>query len=217
MAIEKTVTPKGELEWVIITGDGKENLNGQMQYVANLVLDPDNVPEHAAYIEKIKAYWEENKPKGMKEPKSLGIYPHKVKTDETDDEGKPVYAEDGRTNLAFKTGTTFPDGSPKVVKTFNSKAKEVQLGDTKIGNGSVGQISGAMNVYEVKGPKNKLIDAGVTLYLDAIKISKLVEFSTDAGFAADDDEEDEGFVGDEGWTGEDPATGSNDTAAKPRL
>lgn len=215
MTVAKTVTPKGELEWVTITGEGKENLSGKMQYVANVVLDPDNVPAHKAYIDSINAFWEANKPKGFKkDAKSNGTYAHTVRTDETDDEGKPIYEPDGKIYLAFKTGTSFPDGSTKVVKTYNSKAREVQLGDIKIGNGSIGEISGAMGVYETKGPKGALVDAGVTLYLDAIKISKLVEFSTDAGFDADEDD-DEGWTGEEGWTGDSEA--ETPKAGKPRL
>ena len=38
-AIRKTKTPKGELRWVIITGEGKEDLQGNLKYSASIVLD----------------------------------------------------------------------------------------------------------------------------------------------------------------------------------
>ena len=208
MATAKCTSPKGELEWVNIVGEGKENMSGKMQYVASVVLDGDAAE---SFKDAIDAFWEENKPKGFKKAaKSTGYYLHTVKTDETDDEGKPIYEEDGKTLFQFKTGTTYNDGKTKVIRTYNSKAKEVQLGEVKIGNGSIGQVSGAMGTYTNTTPNGKtVVDAGVTLYLDAIKISKLVEFTQDAGFEADEDED--GFTGAD-WTGEEEAP-----SAGPRL
>lgn len=215
----KITTPKGELEWVTITGEGKENMSGKLQYVASIVLDPENEPTHQEVIDKIKAFWDENKPaKFSKEPKSLGVYPHTIPDPEgeTDEEGKVIRVPTGKYVLTFKTGTTFPDGSAKKVKVYNSKAKLVELGDKKVGNGSVGEIAGAMGIYTNMTPNGKtVVDAGVTLYLDAIKISKFVEFSVDAGFAADEDDAD-GWTGeDEGWAGEDE--GNEAPKAGPRL
>ena len=51
--MEKFKTPKGTLEWVIISGEGKENLSGKLQYTANLVLTPETDPQHQAFIEKV--------------------------------------------------------------------------------------------------------------------------------------------------------------------
>lgn len=207
MATKRVVTPKGTLEWVNITGEGKENLSGKLQYVANILLEGEPAKLLTAVITD---YWEENKPKSVKTAKSLGFYPHKEKTDEVGDDGEPVYTITGKTSFAFKTGTEYADGKPKKIKTFNSKAKEVNLGETRIGNGSVGEISGAMGIYEVKDKKGKVLDAGVTLYLDSIKISKLVEFSSDSGFTMDEDNED-------GFTGEAEFEGTQDQQAAPRL
>lgn len=204
MSIVKIVSPKGELEWVHIHGEGKENLSGKQQYLANLVLDPENVPAHKAFIDGINKFWEDNKPKGFKkDAKSTGVYPHKVKSEDTDENGKPIYVEDGKVYLAFKTGTTYQDGSPKTIKIYNSKAKEVNIGEAKIGNGSIGEISGAMGIYQTKDKSGKtLVDAGVALYLDAIKISKFVEYTQASAFAADEEDADgEGWEGDVGWTG----------------
>ena len=119
--IERVTTGRGVLEWVTIDGEGKENLSGKLQYVANLVVDEDD-----AILQKIADFWATNKPTGFKgEPKSTGIYDHKVDTGETDEDGDKVYSFDGKKYIAFKTGTTFPDGFHKEIKIFNAKRNRV--------------------------------------------------------------------------------------------
>ncbi len=212
----KFVSPKGELNWVTITGEGKENMSGQLKYTAAISVAQDD-----SIIKKLEEFWAANKPAGFKKKaKSLGYRLADPLKDADgnvvkDDEDMTVYDKDGSYALTFSTNTTWPDGKPTKVRTFNSKAREVALGDTQIGNGSIGQISGTMAIYvnEVKG---KIMDAGVTLYLGSIKISKLVEFTQDAGFEAEDGEED-GFTGvgeDNDFDGTEEAPTS---AAKPRL
>ena len=71
-----------------------------------------------------------------------------------------------------------------------------------------------MGLYTVE-KAGKVLDAGVTLYLNGIQILKLVEYNADDGFDADDSEED-GFTGDEGWSGEEDTTASEPTE-KTRL
>jgi hypothetical protein len=208
-AIEKTKSPKGELLWVTITGEGKENLNGTMQYKAELVLDPNTNDDHAAYLAKIDEFWEANKPAGFKKKaKSLGWYLNDPILDKDgehvlDEDGEKTYVaikDGGKVRLSFKTATTFPDGKEKVVKTYNSKARRIELGDVSIGNGSIGYVGGAMGIYTVKDKSGKkVIDAGVTLYLDGIMLTKLVKYEGgDVGFDAEADDnmdEDEGFTG----------------------
>lgn len=208
--ILKFKSPKGELEWVTIDGDGKENLSGKMQYLANVVIEADD-----PIVAKINEYWEANKPKGFKkDAKSNGMYPHKADSGEKDETGKAIYEEDGKLYLAFKTGTSYPDGSTKKVQIYNAKAAKVELpSGTSIGNGSVGVVSGAMGIYLSKTPKGAIVDAGVTLYLDAIQILKLEEFTQDAGFEIEEDGE---FTGDEGWTGDESEPAAESTA-QPRL
>lgn len=197
---KKIETPRGELEWITIDGEGKANLSGKLQYVANLVLEPADIPAVEAII---KEFWDENKPdKFTKAPKSLGIYDHKVASEELDESGKPIYVPSGKKYLAFKTGTSYKDGKPKVIKVLNSKNNPVVLGSTKIGNGSVGRILGNMGIYlnTVPNKPSQIIDAGVTLYLDQIKLLKLVEFSGGAEFSDEDSEYEpvgEEFVGEE--------------------
>lgn len=217
-AIEKIRTPKGEAEWVTITGEGKENLSGKLQYVANLVGNPNTDEAIAGFKAKIDDFWEANKPEGFKrKPKSLGYYFHEKLKDEDgnvleDEDGNVLFNKEGKVYFAFKTGTKMPKGNAKIIKTYNAKAKQVHLGDTAIGNGSIVQISGAMGIYVNKGPKGNIVDAGVTLYLDAIQIHKLVEYSEDAGFEASEDED--AFTGDDTFEGDDSVS---NTEAKPRL
>lgn len=218
----KAITPKGELAWVTIHGEGKANMSGKLQYVASVILDPKNKANDKAFIDSIDDFWADNKPAfmGKRKAKSLGYYlcdPLRAENGDVlkDDEDKVQYDPEGRIMVSFKTGTTFPDGSKKVVRTFNSKAKEVALGKMRIGNQSIGSISGSMGIYEVQDGKKKSTDAGVTLYLDAIQINKLVEYSTDAGFQASEDEDEEGgWVGDEGFEGV-SASEAEAPAAKP--
>lgn len=175
---EHMVTPVGDLKWVFITGQGKKDLNDNDRYVASVALKNDS-PELETVTQLINSYWDENKPKGKVKAKSNGI------KEEFDKDGNPT----GYHLVNFWTGISFPDGSPKVIKTYNARGAEVALGAKKIGNGSRGAISGAMAIYK-NGP-----NVGVTLYLNAVQLTKFVEFSSDAGFAAQEDED--------GWTGED--------------
>lgn len=212
--IVKTVSPLAELRWVTIIGEGKENMSGAMQYKVDLVLDPQNNPEHKAYIDLIDAYWAENKPASFppkKKPKSLGYYFCDKMLDKNDeplkdeDTDKFIYNPKGKVSVSFKTAVAFPDGSPKKVKTRNSKGAIVELGERQIGNGSMGYIAGAMDIYRAK------TDAGVTLYLDEIKLIKFIEFEGANNFGDDTDDE-------EGWTGEDEdAFVNTDQESKPRL
>lgn len=209
MAATPIKTGRVTLEWVNIRGEGKENLSGKMQYVANGVVE-DTDP----LLAEIQAFWDKNKPAGFKkDAKSLGIYDHTVKSADTDENGKPIYVPDGKKYLAFKTGVAYSDGKPKVVRVYNAKGKLVEVGDLKIGNGSVGVISGAMDIYTNKTKAGQIVDAGVTLYLDAIQIIKLNEYTQDPGFEAVDDED--AWGGDE-WTGEEESA-APEAAATPRL
>lgn len=208
-------TARGLLEWVTITGEGKENLSGKMQYTANLVLtNPEDI---AAVKEQINTFWEANKPKGFsKPPKSTGVYEHTVASGEKDENGKNVYKPSGHMYLSFKTGTSYTDGKPKVIKVLNSKNNPVVLGETKIGNGSIGRIAGVMGIYTNKTKQGVVLEAGVTLYLDGIKLLKLEEFSGGPAFGNDDDEFEavgEQFVGEEA-----PVEQAAETAtSRPRL
>jgi hypothetical protein len=205
--MSKTMTiesPKGTLEWVLISGEGKENLSGKFQYKADLILEGEAAE---ALKTSIDEYFQENKPKGFsKAPKSTGYYPHKAPQLDANgnpvlnEDGKKVLVETGKTVFSFKTDTTWPkDGSQKVIKVFNSKGNPVVLGETKIGNGSIGRVLGAAGMYEVKAPGKSaaIIDAGVTLYLNAIKLLKLEEYVGGVAFSTSDDDAEYEAIGEE--------------------
>ena len=173
-------SPVGELEWIFHTGDGKTGLQGQMQYVGNVVMSEEQAEAVKA---EIAEFWEANKPKGAKAPKSIGLYPHKVKNEEKSTPDENVYDETGKWTMSFKTGTEYQDGSPKAITIFNSKGNEVQLGNKKIGNGSRGRLTGMMAIYD-----QGVAARGITFYLNGIQLSKFVEFT---GAGAPDELEDE--------------------------
>lgn len=202
-------SPVGQLEWVYIDGSGKEDLQGNFKYQVDVVVEPE-VAE--PFRKMVEGFWEDNKPKGAKDAKSLGIYPHRVKDEEASKEaGEPVYKETGKTVIRFKTSTSYPNGDPKVIKIFNSKGNEVSLQGKRIGNGSRGRVTGAMDIYNVSK-----INQGVTFYLNGIQLSKFVEYTGGVNFSAMDDPESDGFEGIPGAMGgiEDETTTE---ASTPRL
>lgn len=194
-------SPVGDLKWVVFNGEGKENMSGKMKYTADLVLPADD-EKALALKASLDAYWEENKPAGLppkKPAKSMGYRMEKEPildaegNKQYDDEGKVLSRETGNIVFTFQTDTVYPSGDPKVVAIFNAKGNKVDLGQKKIGNGSQGQISGAMGLYVIK-TKDKVTDAGVTLYLNSIRLTKFVAFEAGDSWDAIDDED--------GWTGE---------------
>jgi hypothetical protein len=194
-AMQKFNSPVGNLAWVFITGAGKKDLNGNDRFVASLEFNKDD-PALKQLEAQVMAFWEANKPSGAKLPKSTGV---KVVKDK---DGNPT---DTR-SVNFWTGTTNQDGSTRTIKTYNAKAVEVNLGNKKIGNGSRGAISGTMAIFD-QGVANR----GVTLYLNAIQITKFVEYQDGPGFVAADED---------GWTGEDSESGFEpqaESTARPKL
>lgn len=208
---EYITSPVGDLEWVVIEGEGKEMLNGENKYVGHLVLDGDKAE---AFKKQILDFWEENKPKGFSKKypndedknqvelfggakrdfKSAGIYAHyeyvldedgNVKLDEDGDKVKRLT---GKTSFIFTTAMTYGDGSAKVVKVFDKNGNEVNLNGKRIGNGSRGRFNAAMGIYAVEN-KGKILDAGVALYLNGLQIGKFVEYQAGPSFDAMDDEE----------------------------
>lgn len=210
VATVKVRSPKGELQWVYITGEGRANKQGKFKYQASVVLDTSVAKP---FTDAIDAYWKENKPAGAKKPATCGYRPYSVKSSEVDEDGDAIYSDvAGKTEIFFATGTTWPDGKLKKIRTYNAKARPVQLGDKRVGNGSIGSLAGNMAIYDVSG------NQGVNLYLEGVQITKLVEFNDDDGFEEDDDAD--------GWDGEEfegegladtEASEPTPTGAKPRL
>lgn len=159
-------SPIGELRWVYINEGGVDTSfakdGSKVQKVANVVLNEEDAQEAIDQLNKI---WEELRANaGIKvlKPKSLGIKYYK------DPETQEPTGEVG---FCFKTNAYLPDGKDSPVVIFNAKGDKVSLGDKKIGNGSIGIVHGEAALYEFKGTY------GITLYLKAIQIVKLVEFT----------------------------------------
>lgn len=200
-------TPKGEFAWANIFGEGKENMSGKMKFSIDIALPTDS-EECKTLVNLIDDIWEDGKPAkwaAKRPPKSTGYRPEKRPILDADgnkqygDDGKVLAEETGRTVFTFGTDTTYPSGDPKIVSIFNAKGNKVNLGDKRVGNGSEGKVSGAAGVYEVKDSKGNVTDAGVTLYLNSIQITKFVPFTGEESWEADGD--------DEGWTGEGESDG----------
>lgn len=179
----KITTPKGELRWATINGLGKTDLNGNQIYTVDVVMTPD---EAQPMIDSLEAFWEENKPKGAKAAKSTGY----------------KMTDDGMVCFTLKTKTTYPkSGDPKKITVYDARAQPIAFPDDKrIGNGSIGRASGMAAVYDAG-----VAARGVTLYLDAVQIIKLVEYvaSGNTGFTADDEGDFDGAEMSDGFVAED--------------
>jgi len=168
-AKEAFTSPKGNLKWCFVTGEGRKD-----KY--SVVV---SVPEEQAKeaMEAIDQFWKDNRPKQAKpRPKSTGY-----KYEEDEETGERT----GNVFFSFSTSTSFPSGDAKVVKIFTAKkpVREVSLGTKKIGDESLGRAMGSLAIFEYEGTY------GTTLYLDAISLSKFVEYV--GGVDASSVEEDE--------------------------
>lgn len=160
-------TPLCELRWVNISKEGAdqsmEKDGSKMMKVATAIITDAQAKTNVA--NELNSFWdyckEELNLKKGQAPKSLGF------KELVDDDGNLT----GEVSLLFKTNVTFPDGSDNVIKVLNARGKEVDLGDKKIGNGSIGVIHGEVAYYDAAGSK------GLTLYLKAIQLKKLVEYT----------------------------------------
>ena len=160
-------SPKGDFKWCFITGQGRTNaLNGKSEYSVNVVVP---IADAKAAVEQLDDFWAQNKPKGAKEPKSMG---YKV-------------SEDGQNvTFTFKTQTTFPTGEAKKVRIYNAAGEEISMpADTRVGNGSRGRVAGVAAVYDASAAAR-----GVSLFLDSVQLTKFVPYTNGAGFDAEEDE-----------------------------
>jgi len=199
---------QGRLMWMFIDGEGKKDLQDNFKYTAQVVLSAEQA---APYVEAIEEFWEANIPATWKATAK------DVKTDKSLKVGgpKPAHSlgylenDDGDFVFNFKTNPTYVDGTQKVIDIYNLKANKISLGGKKIGNGSLGALSGIMSIYQGGG------NCGVTFYLNAVQLRKFVEFSTDAGFDAIDEEG--GFEGVDNSMAEFDNVEAEEKQATPRL
>lgn len=164
-AKEAFTTPKGNLKWTFVDGQGKETEKDSGQYKYQTVVRVhEDEPECKEAIKRIDEFWTENKPKAAKPRPKTTAY----KYEEDEETGERT----GYVYFGMSTVTQFPSGDPKVVKIFTAKApvREVTLGGKKIGDESIGRGIGTLSIYEFNG------SFGTTLFLDALSLSKFVEY-----------------------------------------
>ena len=168
----KFKTPLGELKYVFINGEGRNQAmpgnDPRMQFVASLELTRDSAA-HKALQASINTEWDAYKVKvGLKpatQPKTNGIKP--VLDKETG-------AETDKVLVTFKTDTKWKDGNAQVIKVFDHKGTDITAAahsaPWSIGSGSTGVIHGSASGNDAGGAHK------VTLYLTAVQIAKLVKY-----------------------------------------
>ena len=210
-------SPRGELEWVFNTGDGKKNKYDKYKYQGSVIV-PD--AEAQPFKDQIDAFWKENKPKGAKKAATKGYRNQSVKSDEVDEDGDAIYVDvPGFTEFFFSTNATWPakDGKapqPRKIAVINSKNQPIEF-TQRIGNGSIGRLGGIMDIYDFQG------NAGINLYFGAVKLLKFVAAQDGPSFEADDDDAEYDAVPDsdkdETFTGDEEQVEESSTTSKPRL
>jgi len=203
----RVTTPKGELQWVFISGEGSFNeLSDKYEYKATLRL-PIESPEAIAFKQKLIDLWENSEEKKAYDEAFAKAKPamqakfeiHPGYTIVEDDNGNPT----GFIDFKFKTNTEFETkkgAQATKIDVYNAQAKKVDIGDTKIGNGSIGKIAGTAITWQ------RADGGGVSLYLSSIQIIKLVEY-VDNEFG---EEEDGDFVDADGTSNEFTGTPSSE-------
>lgn len=216
----KLVSPVGSLQYVHISGQGKQNYNEDgYEYVATIYLDKSK-PEVKAFMEQIDEIRS-----GC--PKDKTMQAEGYKTVYADEEGKlfvetdnkkfdkELHKETGLISVQYKTKTTFTDGKTKKIAVYNAKGKKVELGERRIGNGTTGALSGASEVY-VNGKKT-----GVSIYLSSVQVVKFVEYVDDGGFAEQEGDfdgfDDEGDFETKPASEDKPVEEAKTEKVKPRL
>ncbi len=207
----KLVSPVGKLTYAHISGQGKLNYNEDgYEYTATVYLDKraqstkdfikilddlaDQLPSDKT--EQTRGY------KDVFEDEDGKLFVHTKQKQG----GKPT----DLISVQFKTNTTFADGKAKKIAVYNAKGKKVELGDRRIGNGSLGALSGAAQQY-TRG-KN----CGISVYLNSIQITKFIEYTDDGGFEEQDGDFD-GFDADSEFqnASDSPEQEASTEAAKP--
>ena len=200
--------PKGRLDWVVISGEGRDNYNEDGKIYQASISWPT---EEADKVEaQIKEYYESM---GSDKDQQGGFGMNtgvlvEVEGEEEDvekfvspDKVTSKHKLSGNKQMQFSTNTTFGEGDkakPNIIDVYNKDALKVKLPEgTMIGNGSIGSLQVTIRWGDTA--KKQFISR----YLNAVLIFKLEEYSAGADF-----EQDESISEEEGFTGfEDPDTG----------
>lgn len=172
---ETIKTPVADLKYCFINGKGKAKLDGSgnpsttdFEYTASIMF-PEGSETHKAIETMLDNVWANAKDaQGIKQakPKSNGL--KQVKDKETDE---PT----GDMLFSFKTNATWSDGKAQIIEILNGKGEKITSAmaeqEIGIGDGSRGVIHGSVGVYLFGGKY------GLTPYLKAVQLAKLVKFT----------------------------------------
>lgn len=159
-------SPIGTLMYVMVTGQGKENFEGDGYDYQACVDVPEK--EADAFIDQIEDFIEENAPKNGERAGKF------FRTSEDDDT-----IDDGLVRFTFKTQTEFTDRKGNVKDTevgiLDASGMRVKLPEGKlIGNGSTGRAIGTVVIWE-RGNRKKT-EFGASLYLNKVQIKDFVPY-----------------------------------------
>lgn len=200
-------TPTLSLGWANIDGPGKDNYNKDGKVYTITAYADKGSYEEKELTGLINKFWLENKPNAKAKPSSMGYKPEMVDDEET-----------GRVTYTFSTRTTYASGDKVNIPVLDFKGRNAPLLGKKIGNGSTGVVHGSMGVYNQNEKKY-----GVSLYLKAVQLLKLVEFdSVQAEEIAVSEGEtaygsDTEYTGTDGETAQHPENAGEGTESKPEL
>ena len=179
---ERYVSPKGEALWAKLdTPDYTFKDDGELSI--DLVVDEDTAEamreKHSDLLkEQIAEVKKEKKSKKIKLAANEGMSIKPQENEEGEETGKYV--------IKFSTVGTTRDGTEKTVPVFDAKGNKLDTA-LKVGNGSTVKVCYSPSAYY-----SAALGAGVKLYLNAVQVLDLVEFSGGSaesyGF-----EEEEGF------------------------
>ena len=194
-AQEKGISPKGEALWAFLTVPDKRWV-AEGEYKVNLIMPRDKTSE--AFIEKLEAIRDEYFDTLVAElsaAKVKKLSKREVYSDAVDAAGE----ETG--NLEFKFSSKASGVSKKTGKDWEfipriyDSRPQLSKGNINIGNGSILQVNFTPTAYML----NIDSSVGTKMYLNDIMVHKLVEYSGDPGFEANEDNDSsEGFVYDDG-------------------
>ena len=183
--------PIGELNWVFITGEGRDNYNEDGKIYQASIAWPEKIAK--PIIKQVRDYYDsfgsdKDQQGGMgfsigvlvddggDEPVEKFVAPAKV---------KKGMKKSGRIQMAFSTATEF-DGKPNIIPVYDGTPKRVQLPEgVSIGNGSRGTLQVVIRWGE--SAKKQFISN----YLQGVQVTKLVKYEGDVDFEAPDEDEDE--------------------------
>jgi len=160
-----------DLPFGVVTGEGvpdydnmkSKGKRGGLQYSASVLLTKE---ENKAFRKTVMDYWEDNKPKTADDkPANWKTITRK--------------GEDSDFILYSKTRTNFGEGKPNVIPIVNHEGVKLDPETYGgFGKGSKGRLAVTLSVY---GDDE---DAGVSVFLTAVKLTEFSELSSNDGAAA---------------------------------